>query len=191
MLNGLSLREGRSGIVFAKEQQLESRRGLKKTLVLGLGNVIMADEGVGVHVVRALDEYTLPPGVECLDGGTGGFTLLGPLENADRIVLIDAAADGNPPGTVTRTTPRFSRDYPPTLTAHDIGIKDLLDVFYMRGGGRDVVLYAISIDPHQPISMSLSPQAQKAADEAVKRILAELNAGSAAGPGAEKGATRT
>src|SRR5208283_1609843 len=87
----------------------------KKTLVLGLGNVIMGDEGVGVHVVRALEKHTLPAGVECLDGGTGGFILLEPLENAGRIVLIDAAADGNPPGTVTRTTPRFSRDYPPTL----------------------------------------------------------------------------
>ncbi len=55
--------------------------------------------------------------------------------SADRIILIDAAADGNPLGTVTRTTPRFSRDYPPTLTAHDIGVKDLLDAFYMQGGG--------------------------------------------------------
>jgi Ni,Fe-hydrogenase maturation factor len=72
--------------------------------------------------------------MECLDGGTGGFTLLEPLENADRIILIDAAADGNPIGTVTRTTPRFSRDYPPTLTAHDIGVKDLLDMFYIQGG---------------------------------------------------------
>ena len=106
-----------------------------KTLVLGLGNVIMGDEGVGVHVVRALEKHPLPANVECLDGGTGGFILLEPLQSASRIILIDAAADGNPIGTVTRTTPRFSRDYPPTLTAHDIGVKDLLDVFYMQGGG--------------------------------------------------------
>ena len=145
-----------------------------KTLVLGLGNVIMGDEGVGVHVVRALEKHTLPAGVECLDGGTGGFILLEPLENAGRIILIDAAADGNPPGTVTRTTPRFSRDYPPTLTAHDIGVKDLLDAFYIQGGSRDVVLYAIAIDPRQPISMELSPVAAKAAQEAEQRILAEL-----------------
>ena len=85
----------------------------KKTLVLGLGNVLMADEGIGVHVVRALEKHTLPEDVECLDGGTGGFILLEPLENAGRVLLIDAAADGNPPGTVTRTTPQFSRDYPP------------------------------------------------------------------------------
>jgi len=148
----------------------------KKTLVLGLGNVIMGDEGVGVHVVRALENQPLPEDVECLDGGTGGFILLEPLQNAGRIVLIDASADGNPPGTVTRTTPRFSRDYPPTLTAHDIGVKDLLDAFYMQGGSREVVLYAIAIDPRQPISMELSPAGVKAAKEAEERILAELRA---------------
>lgn len=151
----------------------------RKTLVLGLGNIIMGDEGVGVHVVRAVErqltEYPPLPGVECLDGGTGGFILLEPLQSADRIILIDAAADGNAAGTVTRTTPKFSRDYPPTLTAHDIGVKDLLDAFYIQGGNRDVILYAITIDPQQAISMELSVEIQKAADEAVARILEELN----------------
>jgi hydrogenase maturation protease len=139
-----------------------------------LGNVIMGDEGVGVHVVRALEKQALPANVECLDGGTGGFTLLEPLQSAGHIILIDAAADGNPIGTVTRTTPRFSRDYPPTLTAHDIGIKDLLDVFYIQGGSPNVTLYAITIDPQQPISMDLSEEIKKAADMAVAEILAEL-----------------
>jgi hydrogenase maturation protease len=146
----------------------------KPTLVLGLGNILMSDEGVGVHVVRALEGHTLPAGVECLDGGTGGFILLEPMQQAGRILMIDAAADGNPIGTVTRTVPRFSRDYPPTLTAHDIGIKDLLDLFYMLDGGREVTLYAITIDPQQPISLDLSPVVKEAAKEAVKRILAEL-----------------
>jgi hydrogenase maturation protease len=143
-------------------------------LVLGLGNTLMTDEGVGVHVVRALQTHSLPADVECLDGGTGGFILLEPMQSADHIVMIDAAADGNPIGTVTRTVPRFARDYPPTLTAHDIGIKDLLDLFYMLDGGREVTLYAITIDPQQPISLELSPVIKKAADEAVERILAEL-----------------
>jgi hydrogenase maturation protease len=134
----------------------------------------MGDEGVGVHVVRAVEKHTLPANVECLDGGTGGFTLLEPLQEAGRIILIDAASDGNPIGTVTRTTPRFSRDYPPTLTAHDIGVKDLLDVFYIQGGGPDVILYAITIDPQQPISMELSEVIAKAAEVAIAEILAEL-----------------
>lgn len=145
-----------------------------KTLVLGLGNVLMGDEGIGVYVVRALERHALPAEVECLDGGTGGFTLLEPLESAGRIILIDAAADGNPVGTVTRTTPRFARDYPPTLTAHDVGMKDLLDVFYIQGGEHEITLFAITIDPKQPIRMSLSAVGEKAAAEAVRQILVEL-----------------
>src|SRR3954447_5165141 len=152
-----------------------------RTLVLGLGNVIMGDEGIGVHVVRALGQHSLPPNTECLDGGTGGFILLEPLQLADRIFLIDATADENPLGTVTRTTPNFSSDYPPTLTAHDIGIKDLLDAFYMQGGTRDVTLYAIAIDLRQSISMELSPAGKRAATEAVERVMAELNSEAAAG----------
>ncbi len=134
----------------------------------------MADEGVGVHVVRALEQRSFPSNVECLDGGTGGFILLEPMQAADCIIMIDAAADGNPIGAVTRTVPRFARDYPPTLTAHDIGIKDLLDLFYMLDGGREVILYAITIDPQQPISLSLSPTIVSAANEAIERIVAEL-----------------
>jgi hydrogenase maturation protease len=147
-----------------------------KTLVLGLGNVIMGDEGVGVHVARALEKQDIPRGVECLDGGTGGFILLEPLQHADRIILVDATADENPYGMVTRTTPKFAKDYPPTLTAHDIGVKDLLDAFYIQGGDREVILYAISIDPQQPISMELSEQCERARDVAVQRIMTELGA---------------
>jgi hydrogenase maturation protease len=142
--------------------------------VLGLGNVLMGDEGIGVYVVRELEGRELPPGIECLDGGTGGFTLLEPLENADRIFIIDAASDGNPIGTVTRTTPQFSRDYPPTITAHDVGMKDLLDMFYIQGGQHEIILYAITIDPKQPIRMSLSEEGEITANKAVNLILAEL-----------------
>ena len=149
-------------------------RNSPKTLVLGLGNVIMGDEGVGVHVVRALEKLALPPHVECLDGGTGGFILLEPMQDAERIIMIDAAADGNPIGTVTRTVPRFAREYPPTLTAHDIGIKDLLDLFYMLDGGREVTLYAITIDPQQPITLDLSAEARNAATVAIEQIMADL-----------------
>jgi len=145
---------------------------------MGLGNILMSDEGVGVHVLREIQKQDLSAGVECLDGGTGGFTLLGALQSADRIILIDAAADGNPIGTVTRTTPRFSRDYPPTLTAHDVGVKDLLDVFYIQGGSQNVVLYAITIDPKQPISMDMSEEILLASKEAVRMILEELHSDS-------------
>ena len=159
----------------------------RKTLVLGLGNVLMGDEGIGVYAVRMVEQRLAELGlsgqefcgeIECLDGGTGGFTLLEPLEQAGRIILFDAANDGNPLGTVSRTTPRFSRDYPPTITAHDVGMKDLLDMFYIQGGSHEIVLYAITIDPRQPIRMSLSELGEKAAAIAVEEIVGELTTSS-------------
>src|SRR5271157_5254956 len=63
------------------------------TLVLGIGNVLMGDEGVGVHVIRHLEESWFPSNVMLLDGGTGSFTLLDPMRRAERILLVDATVD--------------------------------------------------------------------------------------------------
>ena len=134
----------------------------------------MGDEGVGVHVLREVEKRVLPAGVGCLDGGTGGFVLLEPLQSADRIVMIDAAADGNQVGTITRITPRFSSEYPPSMTAHDVGVKDLLDIFYTLGGNCEVVLYAVTIDPQQTITLSMSQRITKAASDVVELIVADL-----------------
>jgi len=154
-----------------------------KTLVLGLGNILMGDEGVGVRVVQALEKLDLPEHVECLDGGTGGFLLLEPIQAAERVIMIDASADTSAPGTIRRITPKYSKDYPPTLTAHDVGIKDLLDVFHMQEAqsdgtvgatSKEIILYAITIDPKQPITLDLSRELVAAADKVVEMIRAEL-----------------
>ena len=135
----------------------------------------MGDEGVGVHIVRHLQDLDLPDGVECLDGGTGSFQLLGPLREADRVILVDATVDGAPPGTVTRLTPRFSQDYPPTLTAHDIGLKDLLDAFYLLGDPPDVTLYAVSIDTPAGTTLEMSEGVAARVPEIAEQILTELH----------------
>ena len=150
------------------------RNDSERVLVLGVGNVLMGDEGVGVQVVRALEKMPLPPNVECLDGGTGGFHLLGPLQDADRILLIDACVDGNPSGTVRRLQPHFSSDYPRTLTAHDIGLKDLLDAAYLTGGALDVTLFAISIDPLQGVGTELRPALANQLPAILKTVRDEL-----------------
>src|SRR5205085_9924584 len=110
--------------------------------------VLMGDEGVGVSVVRELEKTALPSGVEILDGGTGSFLLLEPMQSAEKVILIDATIDGEPTGTVRRLRPRFSKDYPRTLTAHDIGLKDLIDTFYLLGkSSPNVTLFAALILP--------------------------------------------
>ena len=146
----------------------------ERVLVLGIGNLLMADEGVGVQVVRELEKMPLPPNVECMDGGTGGFHLLGPLQDADRILLIDACVDGQPVGSVRRLKPRFSSDYPRTLTAHDIGLKDLLDAAYLTDRPLNVTLFAISIDPLQGVGTELRPALASQLPAIVRTVRDEL-----------------
>lgn len=134
-----------------------SQRDTERLLVLGIGNLLMGDEGVGVHVVRELESRELPPGVVCVDGGTGSLTLLDELGQADEVVMIDATADGQPPGTITVLQPRFSSDYPPSLTAHDIGLKDLLDAFHLLGMPPSVTLVAVSIALPARLGLEMTP----------------------------------
>lgn len=148
---------------------------INTTLILGIGNTLLADEGVGVHVANYLNQKKLPDFVEVVDGGTGSFVLLGIMQNADRVILIDATIDGEKPGTVKRLTPKFSKDYPKTLTAHDIGLKDLLDAFYLLDTVPQVILYAVSIAPlAEGLSLELSSEVESAIPEIVDQILKEI-----------------
>ena len=128
----------------------------ERVLVLGIGNILMGDEGVGVEVVLKLADLPLPPGMTCLDGGTGSLQLLDPMLEAERVVLIDATVDSEPVGTLKRLRPRFSKDYPRRITAHDIGLKDLIDAFYLLGKEPDVTLFTISIEFPQEVGVGLS-----------------------------------
>ena len=144
-----------------------------KTLILGIGNILMGDEGIGVHVINSLEKTALPADVECLDGGVGSFLLLEPMQSADKVILIDATIDGQKPGSVRRLQPKFSTDYPITLTAHDIGLKDLLDAFYLMGRVPDVTLFAITIPPLQDMVMELSPELRPVVPQVVRMVLDE------------------
>jgi len=145
------------------------------TLVLGIGNLLLGDEGVGVHAIRALEGHPLPSNARLLDGGTGSFNLLDPMSEARRIILIDATLDGGAPGEIRRLTPRFATDYPKTLTAHDIGLKDLLDSFYLMNHRPEVVLYAITVTDVTRISDELSTPIEAILPELVQQVLAELS----------------
>lgn len=131
----------------------------RPVLVLGIGNVLLRDEGVGVHAVRRMEPETWPPNVKLLDGGTGGFHLLSLFQEYERIVLIDATMDGQPPGTVRLIRPRFASDYPRTLSAHDIGLKDLVESAALLGLEPEVVLVVVSVKTlPEGLHAELSPE---------------------------------
>jgi hydrogenase maturation protease len=150
-------------------------RSKGRTLVLGIGNTLLGDEGVGVAVIEHLKAYGgIPADVDLLDGGTGSMVLLEPMREARRMILVDATADGASPGTCQRLVPRFFTDFPPSLTAHDIGLRDLLDTFYLLGETPEVVLYAISIRFPQAIHFGLSEEIAVVVPMVAERIRQEL-----------------
>ena len=78
---------------------------IRPVLVLGLGNPLQADDGVGCRVIEALEQRELPSGVEALDGGTPGVGLLHLLEGRSRVIIVDAAEMGRRPGEFVRFRP--------------------------------------------------------------------------------------
>jgi len=73
--------------------------GAPNVVILGVGNVLMSDEGVGVHAVMSLEkDWLFPEGVRCVDGGTSTNELLGDLEDLDQLIVLDAVAAGREPG---------------------------------------------------------------------------------------------
>ncbi|MCC7176820.1 MAG: hydrogenase maturation protease [Acidobacteria bacterium] len=126
------------------------------TLVLGIGNLLMGDEGVGVHALKAFAREAWPGNVTLLDGGTGGFHLLEYLSDYPRIVMIDATMDGAPAGTVSVLRPRYASDFPRALTAHDIGLRDLIESAALLGPLPDITLVTVSIEEIRSMVTDLS-----------------------------------
>jgi hydrogenase maturation protease len=131
-------------------------------LIMGIGNLLMSDEGVGIHFVRMLEKEALPPGVDLLDGGTAGFLLMEYFEQYPHVILIDATLDDHPPGTIRQITPRFSTDFPKAMSTHEIGLKDLMDGMYLMGKKPNIHLFVISVSKLQPMDMTLSLEVEKA-----------------------------
>ena len=99
-----------------------------RAVVLGIGNIILSDEGVGVRAVEALQaNYRLPENVEAIDGGTSGMELIEALSGADLLVVLDTIVAGKPPGMVVSlagdAVPSFFRR---KLSPHQIGLSDVL-----------------------------------------------------------------
>ncbi len=137
----------------------------------------MGDEGVGVHAVRRL-ERDLAAGapdlgpVTIVDGGTGGFHLLEYLTDYDPVILIDATMDGRAPGTVTLLEPKYASDFPRALTAHDIGLRDLVESAMLTGGLPSIRLLTVSIDAIQAMQTRLSAAVEAAIPEVIARVRA-------------------
>jgi len=108
-----------------------------KTLVLGIGNTLLTDEGVGVHVIAALASRLAHfPDVTLLDGGTLSFTLAGPIEETDALIVVDAANIGTKPGQWTLLQGDEMDAFLMSnrrATVHEVGLTDLRAIAILAG----------------------------------------------------------
>jgi len=149
-----------------------------RTLVLGIGNLLMNDDAAGVRVVQALAEkYVFPDEVTLLDGGTLGLDLLPYLEGVDRLLVVDAVETGEATGTLVRLT---GDDIPLTLATkvspHQMGLKDLLLVAELQGhAAAEMVLWGVQPGSIE-MDIEMSPEVAAAVIQLQDKVLEELAA---------------
>jgi hydrogenase maturation protease len=149
---------------------------MAKNLVLGVGNLLLSDEGVGIHAIRRLLETRqLPEDVEIVDGGTAGLNLLYYLEGVDRLVIIDAVETGGQPGTMVR----IAGDKVPAYMAmkvspHEITLPDFLAAAKLRDlYPQEVIIWGIQPGSLE-VGIDLSSNLQANLDSLVGNVVKEF-----------------
>jgi hydrogenase maturation protease len=143
-----------------------------KAVVLGVGNVILADEGVGVRVVEALErDYVMPPGVSVIDAGTSGMEMLEDMSDLDFLLVVDAIAAGKAPGELVQlrgdAVPVFFRR---NLSPHGIGLADVLaSLEFLGAEPKETVILGV-----QPASLELSTELTPLIAARVPELVAQV-----------------
>jgi hydrogenase maturation protease len=144
------------------------------TLILGVGNIIMGDEGFGVHVARELMGAELPADVRIEEGGVGGFNLLGSLEGIGRVIVVDVMVTDISPGEIMlfKPGPGFGEPGKRIISFHQVGVLELVQMWGLLGYEPEIYFLVTSPEKLE-WSTELSPSVRLAADKAIG-LLREL-----------------
>lgn len=149
----------------------------KDIMVLGLGNYLMGDEGVGCQAIEYLRNHGYGNRVHLVDGGTGGFHLMNEITQHKHVIFIDATLDDHPEGKVRVIQPRVVDDFPHTMSTHEIGLKDLVTSLVLLDQLPNVYLIAVSVKDYDELRITLSPKINESLPlivEKLDKILAHL-----------------
>ena len=140
-----------------------------KTLILGVGNILLRDEGVGVRVVEYLQDQTLPEGVELVDGGTAGADLIDVLADRETVIIVDAVRSDKPAGTIFRFGPDdLAPQQNNPLSLHELDIPQTLAMTKMLNcAPKNVICFGIvpeCIAPRMELSQTIMPLVPKVAE---------------------------
>ena len=163
-------------LFYQTHDYLDSKKK-DKILILGIGNYLMGDEGVGVHTIHALSKVELPENVDIIDGGTGSFDLMPILSQYPLVIFVDATMDSKPAGTINVIYPKFAKDFPRSLSTHELGLKDMIESAILLGKVPEIFLIVVSINPEQEMNIELTPGIKQAIPdviETVQRVVSEL-----------------
>ncbi len=145
-------------------------------LVLGVGNLLLRDEGFGVHAVRRFAQsFEVTPNVRVIDGGTAGLSLLQAILEANRIIVADVARMGSEPGTMARLDgDDLSSGFKTKQSAHDWGLGEILLQAKMMGHFPSVTVLAVEPEDMSTFDLELTPRLQAALPTFVARLAHEV-----------------
>lgn len=152
----------------------------RRVAIVGVGNILMGDEGAGVEAVRLIGEMGYPEGVDLIDAGTAFFTIAPELSNHNykKLFIIDAVKGGGKPGTLYRfTMDEVDRGIGPgtwLLSLHEIGVMEALKLERLMGRlPGEIIFYGIEPEVIK-LSMELSPVVRKNLRALARRLLGEI-----------------
>ena len=145
-------------------------------LVIGMGNVLMQDEGIGVRAVEELDcRYAFPANVRIVDGGTTGMELFEPMRTADCLIIADAVNFDRPPGSLIRIADKeINAFFQTKISNHQLGLSDLLALMAMRGETPQRVAIIGMVPYGLENCLGLSEHAAAGLDAMVDMLMEEL-----------------
>jgi len=148
----------------------------KRIIVLGVGNELLSDEGIGVHVIKALQkENSLPPEIEVMEGGTDGFGLINIITDADRLIVIDSIKGGSEPGTLYKLDIEDAPGTPDLFktSVHQIGILEVINLSSLIGKTPKTTV--IGVEPKSiSTGMELSEEVRAKIPRVIELIKAEV-----------------
>jgi hydrogenase maturation protease len=147
----------------------------RKILILGIGNVLLKDEGIGVRVAEKMMQMSLPSHVEVLDGGVKGLDLLYFIDGREKVIVVDTVKAGAPPGTLFRFTDKDLAAKKGTLrSAHGIDFSDVISIADFMGIKPPEIVF-LGIEPESlDASMELSPLIEKNIPVLINLVLKEI-----------------
>ena len=147
----------------------------KKTVILGVGNLLLSDEGVGVHVINKMMDMHFPPDIELIEGGVDGLRLMNLVVGVDRLIVIDAVKGGGSPGSIYKFRPEefVTRTDTSKLSVHQVGILEVIRLSGLVGKLPETTI--IGVEPKSiEMGMELTPKIQSKVPRIIELVLAEL-----------------